>query len=46
MTLASQINKQFREVLLSGTWVATNYKAQLANVTWKQATTKVENFSF
>lgn len=45
MTLASQIAKQFREVILNGTWVATNYKAQLENVTFKQATTKVDNLN-
>jgi len=45
MTLASQIAKQFREVMLIGTWVATNYKTQLDNVTWKQATTKVDNLN-
>ncbi len=33
---------QFREVQLSGTWVAaTNLKAELSDVTWEQATTKI-----
>jgi hypothetical protein len=33
---------RFREVLLNGTWVAgTNFKAQLADVSWQQAITKV-----
>ena len=41
MTLASQIAKQFREVMLHGTWVATNFKVQLTNINWEQATTKV-----
>lgn len=45
MTLSSQIAKQFREVILNGTWVATNFKTQLANVTWEKATTKVENLN-
>lgn len=36
------IAKQFREVFLDGKWVvATNLKAQLADVTWEQATTKI-----
>ncbi|MCB0581104.1 MAG: DinB family protein [Phaeodactylibacter sp.] len=42
MNLAPQIAKQFREVYLNGTWVATtNLKAQLSDVTWEEATTKV-----
>ena len=45
MTLSKQIAKQIREVLLDGTWVATNYKAQLSDVGWEQATAKVENLN-
>ena len=45
MTLSSQIAKHIREVLLDGTWVATNYKVQLSDVSWKQATTKVSNLN-
>lgn len=45
MTLTNQITKQFREVILNGTWVATNYKSQLDNITWKQAITKVDNLN-
>jgi len=41
MTLSTQIAKQFREVYLNGQWVSTNFKAQLSDVTWEQATTKV-----
>jgi len=41
MKLAKQISQQFREVLLDGEWVATNFKAQLSDVTWEQATTKI-----
>ncbi len=42
MNLTAQIANQFREVHLDGRWVAnTNLKAQLSDVTWKQATTKV-----
>jgi hypothetical protein len=45
MSLASQIAKQFREVVLNGTWVATNFKAQLTNINWEQATTKVDTLN-
>ena len=42
MKLTTQIAKQFREILLDGNWVAaTNYKVQLSDLTWKQATTKI-----
>lgn len=42
MSLTTQIIKQLKEVFLSGEWiVATNFKAQLADLTWEQATTKV-----
>lgn len=41
MNLAAQIAEQFREVQLNGTWVSTNLKTQLSDVTWEQATTKV-----
>ena len=44
MTLSKQISKQIREVLLDGTWVATNYKTQLSDVTWKEATKKIESY--
>ncbi len=45
MTLSQQIANQIREVLLNGTWVATNYKVQLSDVTWQQATTKVADLN-
>jgi len=42
MCSSTQIAKQFREVYLSGDWVvATNLKAQLSDVKWEQATTKI-----
>ena len=38
----SQLAKRFREVLLDGLWIAnTNFKDQLKDVTWKQATRKI-----
>jgi len=45
VTLSKQITKQIREVLLEGTWVATNYKAQLSHVSWEQANTKVKDLN-
>jgi len=42
MSSTSQLAKRFREVLLNGLWIAnTNFKDQLSDVTWEQATTKV-----
>lgn len=42
MENSNQIASRFREVLLNGTWIAnTNYKDQLANLSWKQATKKI-----
>ena len=42
MSSVSQLAKRFREVLLDGLWIAnTNFKDQLSNVTWEQATAKV-----
>lgn len=46
MNLGTQIAKQFREVHLDGKWVAaTNLKDQLSDLTWKQATTKVDSLN-
>jgi hypothetical protein len=45
MNLTSQIANQFREVLLDGTWVATNFKTQLSDMSWEQATTKVNSLN-
>ncbi|SEL71648.1 Uncharacterized damage-inducible protein DinB (forms a four-helix bundle) [Aquimarina amphilecti] len=41
-----QIANRFREVILDGLWIAnTNYKDQLSNITWEQATTRVESLN-
>ena len=45
MTLSKQIAKQIREVLLDGTWVATNFKTQLSDVNWEQATAKLKDLN-
>ncbi|MEO7923485.1 MAG: DUF1572 domain-containing protein [Chitinophagaceae bacterium] len=40
------IANRFREVILDGTWVAnTNYKDQLANLSWEIATTKLNSLN-
>ncbi len=42
MSSTSQLAKRFREVILDGLWIAnTNFKHQLSDVNWKQATTKI-----
>jgi uncharacterized damage-inducible protein DinB len=39
MENSNQLANRFREVLLNGKWIAnTNYKDQLSNVSWEQAT--------
>lgn len=46
MKRTEQIANRFREVILNGVWIAnTNYKDQLANITWHQATTKIESLN-
>lgn len=41
MSSTTQIAKQFREAHLDGIWIATNLKAQLSDLSWEQATTKI-----
>ncbi|MFD0860654.1 DinB family protein [Sungkyunkwania multivorans] len=42
MESSKQLANRFREVILDGTWIAnTNFKHQLAGLTWEEATTKV-----
>lgn len=46
MSTTSQLAKRFREVLQDGKWIAnTNFKEQLSDVTWKQATTKIDSLN-
>ncbi|MGB0930477.1 MAG: DUF1572 domain-containing protein [Chitinophagales bacterium] len=46
MENSKQLANRFREVLLSGKWIAnTNYKDQLSKVDWKQATQKIGNLN-
>lgn len=42
MSTTLQLAKRFRDVLLNGKWIAnTNFKEQLSDVTWEQATIKI-----
>jgi uncharacterized damage-inducible protein DinB len=42
MNRTKQNANRFREVILSGTWVAnTNFQDQISSLTWEQATTRV-----
>lgn len=46
MSTTSQLAKRFREVLLDGKWIAnTNFKDQISDVTWEQATTKIDSLN-
>jgi hypothetical protein len=43
---STQIARRLREVFLDGRFIAnTNYKEQLAGVSWKQATTQIGNLN-
>jgi hypothetical protein len=46
MTRNISLASRLREVLLNGHWIAnTNYKEQLQQVTWQQATQKVDDLN-
>lgn len=45
MNLAAQIAKNFRDVHFGGNWTSVNLKDTLKDVSWQQATTKVESFN-
>ena len=46
MNYNEYLANRLSEVLLSGKWVVgTNFKEQLADLTWTEATTQVENFN-
>ncbi|MCE3259755.1 MAG: hypothetical protein K0S12_1396 [Bacteroidetes bacterium] len=45
MNTSAQIAKHFREVYFGGNWTCSNVKDNLANITWQQATTKVQSFN-
>jgi len=45
MNLPQQVAKHFREVFFGNNWTAVNLKDSLANVTWQQATSKIDNLN-
>jgi hypothetical protein len=45
MNLTTQIAKHFRDVHFGGNWTYSNLKEHLENVTWQQATTKIDTFN-
>ena len=45
MNISGQIAKQFREVHFGGNWTAVNLKETLSDVTWEEATQKVNSFN-
>ncbi len=45
MNLSQQIAKHFRDVHFGGNWTSVNLKNTLGNVTWEQATTKVDSLN-
>lgn len=45
MSLPTLLAKHLRDVHTGGNWTVSNMKEHLADVTWQQATTKVESFN-
>jgi DinB superfamily len=45
MQITTQIAKSFRAVYLGGNWTGVDFKTTLADVTWQQATTRVQSFN-
>lgn len=45
MNLPSHLAKHLRDVHFGGNWTVSNLKDNLADVTWQQATTKVQPFN-
>lgn len=46
MSTSLQLAKRFREVILDGKWIAnTNFKDQLSDISWEQATTKIADLN-
>ncbi|KGL62740.1 hypothetical protein [Polaribacter sp. Hel1_85] len=46
MKKSKEISDRFKEVFLDGTWIAnTNYKQQLSDVNWQQATQKINSLN-
>ena len=45
MSILQQIAKNLTEVYFGGNWTAANLKDQLADVTWQEATMKLDNIN-
>src|SRR4030095_6871274 len=45
LTLPAQIEKLFRDLYYGGNWTSVNVKGTVLNVSWQQATTKLESFN-
>jgi uncharacterized damage-inducible protein DinB len=45
MNITAQIARHFREVHFGGNWTSVNLKETLADVTWQQATAKVDSLN-
>lgn len=46
MSSTAQLANRFREVTLDGLWIAnTNFKNQLSDVSWEQATAKIDSLN-
>ncbi|MXS71210.1 DUF1572 domain-containing protein [Flavobacteriaceae bacterium W22] len=46
MSTSLQLAKRFREVILDGKWIAnTNFKDQLSDISWEQATKKIADLN-
>ena len=45
MYLSQQIANQFTAVFKGGNWTSSNLKTHLEDITWQEATTKIESFN-
>lgn len=45
MNIPKQIAKHFRDIYFGGNWTVSNLKENVSDVTWQQATTKVQDFN-
>lgn len=45
MTLLQQIAKHFKDVFFGGNWTVSCFKEQLKDVSWQQATTKIDGYN-
>jgi hypothetical protein len=45
MSISSQIAKHFRDIHFGGNWTTSNFKDQLADVTWEQANIQIHDLN-